>query len=166
MAKQPFKRGDVLLFAVSRTEAVALRVGPGDGDDTCVVMTRWEGDASATWSQLKSDARVGELKAVTHHDKRRPLLGAWVSGAPPASMRKLGTARLTLPEVVHPRDYVHAPEGKGAQVLPRLSWKTFLEEVRLQWRWDVDREALLEEESAREAAGLSALQAALRGGAR
>ena len=166
MARRALKRGDVLLFSVSRSQAVALRVVALDQEDTCVVVSEWEGAAKVPWAELRNDGRLGAIKAVTHHDKRRPMLGAWLAEAPPLGVKKVGTVRLAAPEVVHPRDYVNAPEGKAAQVLPRLSWKSFLDEVRLQWRWEVEREVLLREESSREAQGLSAFQAAVRGGGR
>jgi hypothetical protein len=166
MAKQALKRGDVLLFSVSRSQAVALKVAALDDDDTCVVATSWEGAAKSAWAALKSDARLKTVQAVTHHDKRRPMLGAWLPDAPPQAVKKVGSVRLAALQIVHPRDYVNAPEGKAEQVLPRLSWRTFLDEVRLQWRWDVEREALLEEESLAQASRMSAFQAAVRGAGR
>jgi hypothetical protein len=155
--------GDVMLLPVSETRAVALRVVAIRADECCVLATRWEGPLHPARVAVSRSRRVRQPRPLEHHERRRPLLGAWLSQ--PLPLQRFARApRRAEPPVIHPREWARQTRGApldASRVVPRLGWSQFVEEVRTQWRWEHDRRALLDEEAAVRRAGQGALAAAL-----
>lgn len=155
--------GDVLSFAVSGVE-VLLRVVDAQGDARCVVMTR---ASRAPGAALKKTAALFDVQPLAHHAWNRPVLGAWVTAPPPAEVRRVGAVPLRAGEaarVLHPEQWVKQvvkTKADAQRVVSLASWDVLLRDVRLQWRWDHERAAVLAEDAARQRQQESALVAAL-----
>lgn len=153
--------GAVFAFAPRPGTEVHLRCVAAVGSSRCVVMTRSSGPLRKTAKALF------EVQPLTHHEWNRPLLGGWVEGPPPRSVKSLGVVKLKTSEaerVLHPEAWVKLPRKSQAlarKVLPVSSWSALLDEVRAQWRWEHEREAVRREDAAREAAQVRSLEAAL-----
>lgn len=151
--------GDVLAFTVSTVD-VLLRVVDAQGDARCVVMTRATG-------ALKKTPSLFEVQPLAHHAWNRPVLGAWVTTPPPQGVRRLGAVPLRAGEaarVLHPEQWVKQvvkTKADAQRVVSLASWDVLLRDVRLQWRWDHERAAVLAEDAARERQQASSLAAAL-----
>lgn len=161
--------GDVFAVAVAPGVEAVLRVVDETPDARCVVMTRVQGAPRRSVPRLRG---LREVQPLAHHERRRPLLGAWVREAPPDEVRRLGHAAVEATErarVLHPAAWVKQAVKTAAdaqRVLPLMRWDALLQEVRLQWRWDHARAAVEREDAAREHASQRLLAAALSRGAR
>jgi hypothetical protein len=95
------------------------------------------------------------------------MIGGWVKEPLPENVVRVGTLAVTRTErarVMHPRDWVNAAKKTatmGNKVLPMSGWAGLLRDARAQWRWDHDREAVLEEEAAVHAVKLEAFNRAV-----
>ncbi len=156
-----------MAFEVVPSQWALLRVLAREGDEACVVMTRWSGKAGTSLAALRRAPSVFAPQPVSHHSWQRPVLGGWVKEPPPPALRSLGVAALKAGEgaqVLHPAAFVNAPVKTAAltaRVLPLASWAHVLEQARKQWRWDHDRVALLREEEAAQIDRVAALQQAM-----
>ncbi|MFT3712512.1 MAG: hypothetical protein QM817_33105 [Archangium sp.] len=155
--------GDVLQFEVKSGVALLFRVVAEDGESRCVVLTRWTGKPLS--KSLPRAASMFEVQPLKHHAWDRPMIGGWVSAAAPSSVKTVGRAKVKSVEakrVMHPREWVLAKKktkAMGERVLPVASWDGLLRDARAQWRWDHERELVLEEESRIEVGKAEALNA-------
>lgn len=156
--------GDVLTYEVSPGRCVLFRVVAKVDDARCVVLTRWEGKPPKKVPTAKS---VKEVQPLEHHQWKRPMIGGWVREPMPDGVAKVGRVAVTKPErarVMHPRDWVNATKktpDMGQKVLPMSAWAGLLRDAKAQWRWDHEREAVLAEEAAVQAAKLEAFNRAV-----
>jgi hypothetical protein len=156
--------GDVLTYEVSPGRCVLLRVVARVDDARCVVLTRWQGKAPKKVPTAKS---VKEVQPLEHHQWKRPMVGGWVREPLPDEVVRLGKLAVTRTErarVMHPRDWVNATTKTphlGQKVLPMSGWAGLLRDAKAQWRWDHDRDAVLAEEAAVQAAKLEAFNRAV-----
>jgi hypothetical protein len=154
--------GDVFAFAVSAPDGVEvlLRVVDAQAGACCVVMTR-------ACAPLKKTRALFEVQPLAHHAWNRPVLGAWVTGGPPPTVKRVGAVPLRAGEaerVLHPERWVKQvvkTKADAQRVVSLASWDVLLRDVRLQWRWDHERAAVLAEDAARQRQQESALVAAL-----
>ncbi len=159
--------GSILALQVGGGREVLCRVVARHGAEACVVAMCWEGPAGTASSVTMLQRTARTPLPTSHHAWRRPLTAMWLSPGPlPAEVRVAGKAPLDAAlagAVVHPQEYVAAADKAAleSRVVPAGSWTTFLQDVRLQWRWDHDRDALLREEAAQKERQQAVLQAAL-----
>lgn len=157
--------GRVLAVEVAPGHDVLLRVVAKHGASRCVVMTRQTG------TSLLSPA-LFRVQPRTHHHWNRPMLGGWVHELPPPEVRWLGKVALRKAEksrVLHPELWVKAQDKSPAlsvRVLPVCTWSQLLGDVRAQWRWENEPDAVLAEDAGREQASASRLEAAFAAHAR
>ena len=143
---------------VSKGVEVLFRVVASLGDTRCVVLTKA--------ARLDSPA-LFQPQPHSHHNWNRPMLGGWVSEAPPAELRALGVVPLRKGEsdrVLHPETWVKLPRKSpelSHKVLPLCAWSLLLDDGRRQWRWDHQREAVLAEDAKLEAQNKAKFEAAL-----
>lgn len=163
MSKLP-EAGDVFALEVSKGHDVVLRVVASLGDTRCVVVTKH----SAPMPKSAPRARaVFEVQPHSHHSWNRPMIGGWVSEAPPREVRWLGNVPLRAEEaarVVHPQTWVKLPKKTpdlAQKVLPLCGWDIIVNQARAQWRWDHDREAVLAEDAKHELEKQAKFKAAL-----
>jgi hypothetical protein len=141
-----------------------LRVVAAYDASRCVVVTRVQG--SSLKKASKGEARF-ELEPMTHHERRRPMMGCWVSVGPPAGVRSLGVVPLRAHEgerVLHPEPWVKATLKTAvlaAKVLPLASCDVVMADARAQFRWVHEREAVLAEDARAEHQRLDQFSAAL-----
>jgi len=156
--------GELFAFAVAPGVEGVLRVVAAHDASRCVVVTRVQG--SPLKKAPKGEA-LFELEPMTHHERRRPMMGCWVSVGPPAGVRSLGVVPLRADEgerVLHPEPWVKAARktaALAAKVLPLASWDVVVADARAQWRWVHERDAVLAEDMRAERQRLDVFSAAL-----
>jgi hypothetical protein len=162
------KPGELWLLPVKPGRVVVLRVLAVHEGWRGLVLTRWEGPREeATRARLRASRKVFERQPATHTGRPRPLLGAWVEGDAPAPFERLGVTALKPDEqhlLIHPQVWLGLSPRRQAdagKVLAVARWSQLETDVRRQWRWDHEREALLKDEADRRARDLEGLKQAL-----
>ncbi len=132
---------------VSKGVEVLLRVVAAAGKTRCVVVTKHSGP------RLERAPALFEVQPFAHHNWNRPLLGGWVSEAPPVGLRSLGVVPLRAGEaerVLHPEAWVKLAKKTAElshKVLPLCAWGLLINDARTQWRWDHQRAEVLAEDA-------------------
>lgn len=154
MSKLP-EPGEMFALEVSKGIDVRFRVLAALGKTRCVVLMK------------HAAGNDFEPQPFAHHHWNRPMLGGWVSEAPPSELRALGVVALRPGEreqVLHPETWVKLPKKTAAlshKVLPLVGWPLLLTDARAQWRWEHQRAAVLAEDAKLEREKKAKFEAAL-----
>ena len=149
---------------VAKDLDVLLRVVAAAGTTRCVVVTKHSGP---TLERAPTTQGLFEVQPIAHHGWNRPLLGGWVSDAPPAGVRSLGVVPLRTGEgerVLHPEAWVKLAKKTAElshKVLPLCAWGLLISDARTQWRWDHQRAAVLAEDAKLEREKKATFEAAI-----
>jgi len=156
--------GALLAFSVTPEVEVLLWTLAVEEGTACVVMTTTSARAPLRRAKLPASLT---LQALDHHAWNRPLLGYWVRQSAPKELRPLGIrapSAAYVSRVLHPKTWLAMPKKNGAvaqKVLSLGQWSLLLRDVRAQWRWDHERDAVLAEDARAESERSHALLAAV-----
>lgn len=101
-----------------------------DGRHALVAASSWIGEEAPD----VNEPRLRDILALNHHSWDNMLEVNWVSDPVPDSFRRLGTIEPTHDE-------------ERMECVSYCGWESFPLQVYLQWRWDNERETVLQEDA-------------------
>ena len=96
-----------------------------------VVTSSWVGQAAQTPSMQE----IRDALYLTHHSWQNALQAVWIEDLPP-------------PQFIPAQSIPVVPEDDALDSVSYDDWESLLLQPLLQWRWDHDRESVLQEEAA------------------